>query len=700
MIQLSKDEECSLSSFAKHFNVTERTIRSDILKINKFLSENSISPILLEKSGYLKVKSDFVNFKQYINLQDYYSYKLTKEERIIIASIILISSVDYVTISDIADRLFVSRTTIINDLPSIKSFLQDFSFTLKSKPNKGFLIEGKEKDIRSAIINFSSSFNDKKEGHSFFKMLDMNSSYNYKYSNVVLGILDSVQKEKNIIFSNDALNSLHYYLNVMIERNLKGLYIENRLFKKDMPEEIYEFAFSIIHFISQFCNIEVHESEIHFLAGFIKEELPYTSNTVGMREAISIQVETKKLISIISKSIRIDLERDYQLYEKLSGHLISIYSDSISEEFDNPLLNDIYTNHHDLVKIIKNNIGDIEKLFGRKLNQTEILYIAIHFLASVERTKRNKKRIDVIIVCNSGIGTSQFVKAKLTSIFNINIVAAIASNELDSYRNELVDLIISTVPLENPVFDTINVSANLTDEDCARIGDKLCKIQNQKTPIGNSSHDNEINTSDIMKIIDPILLDLAPDKAEDLSYQIGQGLIPLFNVSENNAKQDCPYLYELIEPEFIELDVKCDTWQDAIKAAAKPLLDKNYIDKIYVDSIIDTTLKLGAYYVIAPGIAAPHAAIENGANKTGMSLVRLAKPIKFYCDKDATPEQKKPIKYIFMMCTSNENEHLLSFFHLLHLLHNTDLITKIDNTDSKEKINHLIQTYELEINDY
>ena len=85
--------------------------------------------------------------------------------------------------------------------------------------------------------------------------------------------------------------------------------------------------------------------------------------------------------------------------------------------------------------------------------------------------------------------------------------------------------------------------------------------------------------------------------------------------------------------EFIEdriyFEERMDSWEDAIKTAASPLLDQGFIKAEYIDAMIDNVNKNGAYMIIVPGFAMPHARPECGAVKTGMSVLHLKEPVVF-----------------------------------------------------------------------
>lgn len=75
-------------------------------------------------------------------------YHLSKDERKKIASALLVVSPGYITLSQIADHLMVSRVTIINDLDEIKGYISNGNFRVVSQPNRGLRVEGKESDKR------------------------------------------------------------------------------------------------------------------------------------------------------------------------------------------------------------------------------------------------------------------------------------------------------------------------------------------------------------------------------------------------------------------------------------------------------------------------------------------------------------------------------------------------------------------------
>ncbi|CAM3747133.1 Mannitol-specific cryptic phosphotransferase enzyme IIA component [Klebsiella quasivariicola] len=62
-----------------------------------------------------------------------------------------------------------------------------------------------------------------------------------------------------------------------------------------------------------------------------------------------------------------------------------------------------------------------------------------------------------------------------------------------------------------------------------------------------------------------------------------------------------------LTPDKINVINTIDTWENAIRLAAEPLLAQEYIT-----AILKSHEEIGPYYVLAPGLAMPHARPEQG----------------------------------------------------------------------------------------
>ncbi|HLV49927.1 MAG TPA: HTH domain-containing protein, partial [Erysipelothrix sp.] len=104
--------------FAENFCVSERTIRNDVRDINRLLVDYGAEIIRNHNHELTLLVSDDHRFKQFIEdeiLKDN-SHPVEKEDRVIYLVRKFLLSQTYHKLEDLADELYVSRSTAQNDL--------------------------------------------------------------------------------------------------------------------------------------------------------------------------------------------------------------------------------------------------------------------------------------------------------------------------------------------------------------------------------------------------------------------------------------------------------------------------------------------------------------------------------------------------------------------------------------------------------
>ncbi len=76
---------------------------------------------------------------------------------------------------------------------------------------------------------------------------------------------------------------------------------------------------------------------------------------------------------------------------------------------------------------------------------------------------------------------------------------------------------------------------------------------------------------------------------------------------------------------------QADCWRQAIHLACRPLIEQGIVDTRYPEAIINSVIKHGAYFILSPGFALPHARPEEGVIMRGVhySLLKLRQPVVF-----------------------------------------------------------------------
>lgn len=146
-------------------------------------------------------------------------------------------------------------------------------------------------------------------------------------------------------------------------------------------------------------------------------------------------------------------------------------------------------------------------------------------------------------------------------------------------------------------------------------------------------------------------------------------------------------LSNLLNKEVIKLNIKCMDWKDAIKKGSEILINKGFVEKGYIEAIINNFGKFGPYMVIAPGIVLSHARPEDGVKKLSMSIMTLKEPINF------GSEMNDPVKLIITLAAIDNNSHMKVIQKLMEFLMNDEDLNKLMNAEEIEEVIKVINKY-------
>jgi mannitol/fructose-specific phosphotransferase system IIA component (Ntr-type) len=137
--------------------------------------------------------------------------------------------------------------------------------------------------------------------------------------------------------------------------------------------------------------------------------------------------------------------------------------------------------------------------------------------------------------------------------------------------------------------------------------------------------------------------------------------------------------------ELVTFEKGFKSWEEAIRASSKGLLDLGFIKESYVDSMIESVKEYGPYIVIAPNMAMPHARPEAGSNKVGFAIMLCEEPVAF---SDAPEHQAR--LFVTLSCV-NADTHLKMIQALVGVLGDDEKFNQILNATTKKEILSLFE---------
>ena len=316
---LSHQGYISPSVLTRHFQISQRTLRSDIHNLNEELSGFGAQIIMKRSQGYaLEIKEEQTRTlleNMLVNEEEKQLDSADKRINHIIIKMLYANT--YLTQDELADEVFVSINTIINYLKTIRLILSKYQLTLQTKANLGYIVTGEEADKRRCIIDLITT---------------NYQHYEFRFSQEQTALLNHVNLEqiKDIVMEFNRKNDLHFS-----DYNLKNLilHIALSISRLLVAKPIEEYAIPEHEALRTLLDPLITEIELDFQVVFTANEKNYiyshyVSNT---NELLDAQKNTEYIHNLVAnildsifESYHFDLRSDLILEHDLTHHLQSI----------------------------------------------------------------------------------------------------------------------------------------------------------------------------------------------------------------------------------------------------------------------------------------------------------------------------------------------------------------------------------------
>lgn len=418
-ILLNSKNPVNSLALSQEIGCSTKTIQNEIKLLNKELKNGQI--LSIRGVGY-KLEGDFSK----INLNDIYYNDIDRVHHILKTMLNRSYKIDNaIRIEELANEMYVSVSTVKNDLKEVKKILKNYDIEVLTKHKQGIYIEQDEEKIIKFILGLcQNNYND----------LNINDFLSDKVKDNLFILKNEVLKELNnekLILSDGEFKNLTNYIFIYLSRNNNKDFIKSYINKyKNKRNEVINNSNNreiIIDSINEFCE--------------------------NLKLATSIDIRNDEIFK-------------YFLYNHIDSLYKKIHLGIESNDTNNIEIKIKYPYAFELAKIAKRTIENNLKI---KISENEISNIAIHIGGALQRASYvdKKKVFNTIIVCTSGVGTSMLIKSKLENIFKekLKIVKVIPAY-LAPYINVLdIDFIISTVEVDIENIPVINISPFLNNKE-------------------------------------------------------------------------------------------------------------------------------------------------------------------------------------------------------------------------------------------
>lgn len=479
---------------AHHMKLSQRTIASTLNHLANILPQFGVTLVRRPNVG-IYIEGKTLRLQQTLQAAKLgLPQSKSERQRYILAKLLLTTR--FYKLQELADALYVSRSTVENDLLAVRQYLATLQIKLQVS-HAGIRVVVTEKQRRQAISQFINRYwgQDIYAQHKHGQLVrtlnlppKLQQLFSQKVISLVLASLTEFIEASQISFSDYEFQSLAIHLMIALERIQDNATMVTK--KDSHPTALLAETKKLVTILERRFQRKIPPEEQHYLNLHI---IAVTQNPVTSKQELpSTQFNVAKTLQPLINFLRANLtalKPDQELLHGLALHLNSALKRlKLGLNIYNPYTREIQRNLPEAFDAAVQLQARLQAHYAVQLNDDELAFIALHFESFYER-HRTQQRLRVVVVCSSGIGTSQLLAQRLAmnfnhklEIFQITKVSALFTTQVT------VDFVISTIPISHLAKPVIVVSPLLNQRDITRIQREIEQLRQTKKPLNTFFH--------------------------------------------------------------------------------------------------------------------------------------------------------------------------------------------------------------------
>lgn len=481
----NKDHYITSKELASQLSCSDRTIRTYLKSLMDWKPDETGWKITAKQGyGYRLELQDKALYRNFIeteffteqnsakteNIEDRYNYILNK----------LLFEQEKLYCDDLAEELFVSRSTLSADFKKIRQDLAKYDLQIESKANRGVYVKGSERNKRRFIMDYFFRDNFFQSLHNYINIEVPGRQISLEELTII--VLDEC-REGHLKLSDFVIQNLVIHIALSFKRIAEGFQISKI---EDWEQGNYlaerKIAEKILHRVYLATGLE-----------FPKEEVDYITlhliSKASCQESQNTKIDTnqeirKQLLEALEQVEHVkayQFQHDFQLVEGVVTHLVTLLVRLQNHVvLENPLLKDIQQQYSSVLAMTRELLQAMPIFSKENLSDDEVAYVALHFMAALERLKE-KQKFNILVICATGYGSAQMLKNRIDNELGnlVHIVDVIGYYELSDERLKNIDFIISSIDLSNLVFSVpvFTVSIFLNSEELKEIKHRMAQLK-------------------------------------------------------------------------------------------------------------------------------------------------------------------------------------------------------------------------------
>lgn len=458
-------------------SVSDRTIRSDVGKINDFYGFNLIQSN--RREGYRLSKGEMT--AKTIETPLSMAIPQTANERALFLLKHLLVSKKEINLISFQQQVFISESTLENDLKKVRQILLDYP-SLKLLRSKNILslkgIEDEKRHLYKTLLSKETKGN-------FLNLTTISTLFSKLDLMTIKSKFDGVCRHYHYRVREIDIPMMMLHIGIGIERMLNRNFVSLPYHDAELQNSVeYQIAENFYKQISQSLPIELKKEEIVLLAILLgNRNANFSKLNVAYTDDQSIKSLVTEILTVLASQYDINFYKDEHLRSGLERHLRGLINRQKNQlTVQNPYRQEL-KRHYPLIFDMAVRLGEIiEEKMHFTICENKNAFLAIHLGASYDTSRNDSKYRTVIIHPDEKGSNSQFV-AKLESRFkgDIALIAHLSYFEESLVQDLNPDLILTSLPLSHSLnILTVQLTLFVTHSDESLVIDALTQLDHQK----------------------------------------------------------------------------------------------------------------------------------------------------------------------------------------------------------------------------
>lgn len=469
LFDLLQNETLPQDELARRFDVSTRTVRTDINVLNELLAEHGASFVLSRGAGYRLEIADAGRYGQLLQQSpSHLRVPRTSAARVHYLLTRFLTSAFSLKLEDLADEWFVSRTTLQSDMAEVREWLARYQLAIETKPRYGMKLFGPEVAMRTCLTDLLYQIAQEDSDSPLLQLEALNSGM----LTTLQPLLQQCLSRCNIRLADDGEFYLRLYCAVAVRRIGEG-YPLTDFSAEDVDDEVRDAARHIVNLMRPIVGKAISPAEeaylrVNIAARRVEEIAP---SAISPDDGDSL---VDYILSYINTHYNFNLQNDPQLRADLLTHIKTMITRVRYQiHIPNPLLSNIKQHYPMAWDVTLAAVSSWGKYTPYSISENEIGFLVLHIGVGLERHYNvgYQRHPQILLVCDTGNSTVRMIQAMLLRKYpQIVVNGIITLREYEQLASVDEDFVISTVRLSDKDKPVVVMSPFPTEYQLEQIG--------------------------------------------------------------------------------------------------------------------------------------------------------------------------------------------------------------------------------------